>query len=550
MRRAEKSSHVRWYQVIARSAICLVSATFVADSNVVNAQPTFHQPSMFPVNNFSGTGPDAGLNGSGIPFQTSGNQNFYPASGHLPAAGFPLTTGYPFFVPGATFPISGGYPLVPGYAGWGPPLVAPPVYVRNRDGAVYIPPTLGNYGLWYDSLYGCVGPLPTYGFASPVWPGFGIVPSAMSFSAGYWNPGYTPFHFRSSASYSVVSPGSMRWSEMAIAPTQLPIFPDDGHGLPPGMKVTPVPEIPFDHEPQLPDDGGLPELPAGEPLLNEFPPLPREERVTTAAERLQSLRHQSSGDDSFRRRDYSSAEVFYGTAISSAPDRRAPWIRMAMLKIARSEFDMAARHLKTGLLLPAEKTRGWMQGTELLGANAADELTAQSVPLWDWVTASPLSSDRLLLAGAFQRFRGFDATGNELLAMAGHDGEELACVQALQSMIADAISESRPISTVDDLIRRQDNNKSSVSLTADEQPLPSRKAPPTKSAAASGGIYMRGSGTSRKSSTYVPATTSPLGDASSADEENSRSEKIPDAPPPPSPGPVPLVIPPIDIPSP
>lgn len=170
------------------------------------------------------------------------------------------------------------------------------------------------------------------------------------------------------------------------------------------------------------------------PLLNEFQAFPLVDSVSTLADKINSLRFQSTGDGAFRNENYEAAEAAYRAGIESAPDRRSLWFRMAFLMIAREDFPGAVQFLKTGLMMREDPTRSWVSAEELYGRRAADRTQKHAGKLWNWLAAQPLSSDRLLLAGTFQKFRGFGADAGELLDMASFDGPEAEYVAAVTAI--------------------------------------------------------------------------------------------------------------------
>lgn len=174
----------------------------------------------------------------------------------------------------------------------------------------------------------------------------------------------------------------------------------------------------------VPDVPPAPQPDADLPLLNEFPALPRSNRVSTLEEKMKSLRHQTAGDEAFRHERYADAVASYQSAIDAAPDRRAPWIRMALGEIAMKRFDFAIARLKTGLSMPDDAGRSWITAEELYGTQVAERARSHGLDLLNWLAERPASSDRLLLTGMFQQLRGHQEVAAELLTLSSHEGPE------------------------------------------------------------------------------------------------------------------------------
>ncbi|MFN9717220.1 MAG: tetratricopeptide repeat protein [Planctomycetota bacterium] len=187
--------------------------------------------------------------------------------------------------------------------------------------------------------------------------------------------------------------------------------------------LVPAPEAQGPVEP-VPDIPPVPQPDADLPLLNEFQPAPRSDRVSTLEQKMQSLRYQTVGDEAFRHERYADAVVSYQSAIDAAPDRRAPWIRMALGQIAMKHFDLAIARLKTGLSMPDDAGRSWITAEELYGVRVAERARSHGLDLLNWLSERPTSADRLLLTGMFQQLRGHDEVAAELLTMSSHDGPE------------------------------------------------------------------------------------------------------------------------------
>ena len=377
---------------------------------------------------------------------------------------FPL----PVVVPAPVF-ASPGFANVVGHG----LVVQPPLYLRNSDQALFAVPTVGYTGGFYDTAYGCVGPLPSYGFATPLWPGLGIVPSLLGWQYGFDQNINHPLML-SSAGYAIIPSGSRIVGQGNIFPDRSNIAVQSVPGMPANMRVdegfagfaipaspsvqmqleaienleqfpeavvadgvanTELQQQPWDigHLANFPADGSL----AEPPVINEFPAQPRMQKSVSVSDRIQSLRYQATGDASFRQGDYASAEVYYRTAMQTAPNRKAPYLRMAIVLISRQQFGKAASHLKTGLLIQDDPTRTWITAEELYGREAVFVTQQHAEPLWKWIEQKPLSGDRLLLGGVFQQLRGQSDTAEGFLQFALQNGSEAAFVAAAQTLNAD-----------------------------------------------------------------------------------------------------------------
>ena len=174
------------------------------------------------------------------------------------------------------------------------------------------------------------------------------------------------------------------------------------------------------------------------PLLDEFPLAPLPQITSTAADRVESLLLQAQGDQAFRRGDYASAKLAFETARQRAPQRAAVWFRLMLVYVALNEPAQAAGCLKTALNQPADGTRAWVSAREIYGSAGADspEALQHSEQLWGWLSERPMSADRLLLLGTFQKMRGYEGVAADILAMASHKGAEEDRVLAVRQLAA------------------------------------------------------------------------------------------------------------------
>ncbi len=281
--------------------------------------------------------------------------------------------------------------------------------------------------------------------------------------------------------------------------------------LQPGDLIVPPPPLPAEQDGAVVPDEPLLQMPGdGTPVLNEFDAVSREQKVSTLAEKIQSLRYQSSGDDAFQKADYATADVFYATAIKTAPDRRAPYLRMAISRIALSDFPEAVRYLKTGLAMESDASRPWVTAEELYGQKIAERARSHGGILWNWLAERPLSADRLLLAGTFQKLRGYDRTADQMLELATHKGTEALLVSQVQQL---ANHDVGPRSISDDLNHLIDQEPSRRASAATQEIQSAQQ----RSVEQSGGIFMRGG----------DKTTGPSGTARTSTLENAPPQPDP-----------------------
>lgn len=311
----------------------------------------------------------------------------------------------------------------------------------------------------YGSNHQWGGPL--FNGANPNLPGNVIAPTMLNLNMNV-NAQQAP---SSSASYLIVDPRLI--DQVAPAPGE--INP---------AQVPNVQEFAPGHQPH--NEQHAPVIQDGAPVLNEFGSEPRDKSTSTLSDKIQSLRYQASGDDAFRKEDYATADVFYATALKTAPDRRAPYFRMAFVRIALNDFPQAVRFLKTGLAMESDASRPWITAEELYESRVAERARSHSGPLWNWLSERPLSADRLLLAGTFQKLRGFDQTADQMLDMAYHEGPEAFLVEQVLQLVK---NDTGPRAISEDLDRMIDNesNQSKESDAAPQSPTDS-----------STGIFLKG----------------------------------------------------------
>ena len=262
-----------------------------------------------------------------------------------------------------------------------------------------------------------------------------------------------------------------------------------------GLNAEQIPDAPPATDPQVQT-----------PLLNEFEAFPRGSGDSSLPDKINSLRHQSIGDEAFRNEEYSKASESYKAGLSLSPDRRALWIRMAFVSIATENFADATRYLKTGLLTSPDATRAWISADELYGERAGERARSHGSKLWNWLAEEPLSSDRLLLGGTFQKLRGFDGAAAELLQMASHEGAEADAVASVMALAEGDIGQRAVSQQLGQMINesKRSNSAATVSRPGSAKPLLDTPVPGNSDSEA---IILRGSTESPTAAEGAPADT-------------------------------------------
>lgn len=257
---------------------------------------------------------------------------------------------------------------------------------------------------------------------------------------------------------------------------------------------------------QIPDAPPSPAPQMQTPLLNEFDAFPRGAGDSSLPDRINSLRYQSVGDEAFRNEDYSKASESYKAGLSLSPDRRALWIRMAFVSIATENFADATRYLKTGLLTSPDATRAWISADELYGERAGERARSHGSKLWNWLAEEPLSSDRLLLGGTFQKLRGFDGAAAELLQMASHEGAEADAVASVMALAEGDIGQRAVSQQLGQMINesKRSNSAATVSRPRSAKPVVDAPVPGNSDSEA---IILRGTTESSETAEGPPADT-------------------------------------------
>lgn len=396
----------------------------------------------------------------------------------------------------------GGYGVVNYGIGYGPAIFSTPVY--NYSPSVFGYGT-GVFSATFPSgnyvTNGYVGYVPNGGYdpwcnpflpyavgMNAYFPGAGIAPTVLMLNTNLnIQPILNVQSFAPTASScQLLDPRMID----AVAPAAAPngFNPNGAEDL-----VVPPPPMPPEPAvlPLIPNEPQLPVQPDDAQVLNEFHAVPRDQKISTLTEKIQSLRYQSSGDDAFHKSDYATADVFYTTAIKTAPDRRAPYLRMAMVRIALQDFPSAASYLKTGLEMESDASRPWFSVEELYGEKVAERTRSHGGPLWNWLAERPLSADRLLLAGTFQKLRGYGDVADQMLAMASHDGPEAKLVAEVVHL-SSADTGQRAISNdIEQLRSHAASNVSPVGQKTNDQAN-------EQTVKQAGGIFMRGKSTEAK----------------------------------------------------
>ena len=369
-----------------------------------------------------------------------------------------------------------GYPVI-----WSTPIYGYSPSVFGYGTGVFSPTfPSGNY-----VSNGYIGFVPSWGYnvggysgwpyatcLNPYFGGAAIAPTVLLLNMNVNMQPMVP----STASYSLIDPRMIDILAPAVDPHAIDLD---------GIEPAPVPQPPEPgNQPMLPEAPQLPIQTDGVPVLNEFNIVPRAQKISSLAEKIHSLRYQASGDDAFHKSDYATADVFYATAIKTAPDRRAPYLRMAMVRIALTDFPTATGYLKAGLAMESDASRPWCNAEELYGQKAAERARSHGGPLWNWLAERPMSADRLLLAGTFQKLRGYNKMADEMLALASHAGPEATLVSEVIELAANDIG---PRAVADDLEQMVEQASAQKESAGEQLRDPAGKSAVEKS----GGIYLR-----------------------------------------------------------
>lgn len=231
------------------------------------------------------------------------------------------------------------------------------------------------------------------------------------------------------------------------------VVPYLNQGLNVNLGTNVVPNPGFIQEAPLPNMM-QPTLPTGEDIsaqisideervVNEFPlaGAPTDTVESSTGQRIQSLRYQASADASYREADFASAEALYKSATREAPERQAPWLRLAFTQIQLNRNAEAVRSLKAALNRNDDPTAAWVSARVLTGASRSDRSLLSEEQLFDWLKQRPNSTDRLLLTAAWSEFRGSSSAARELLQIAKHAGLSNNLVRNLNAVIADSHEE-------------------------------------------------------------------------------------------------------------
>ena len=259
----------------------------------------------------------------------------------------------------------------------------------------------------------------------------------------YGGPLAAPLGYGNTYPTIIAPPIVIPYGGAMTAPNSNTVYPTPGFqpGAIQTFPATPTPVsppiAPVQPVPVPKQDGGellSQTIPVDEGLINnEFPASPVIPPKVVAADKIRSLRYQTTGDSSFRSSDYATAEVFYRSATKTAQDRRASWVRLAWAQVSQERFPEAVVSLKKALSLTGEAS-DWISGDELYGRQLTSNAVLQNEQLWKWLEQRPKSTDRLLLASAFQKMAGRTSTAYELFAEAKKLGLSLTLSNAYQQL--------------------------------------------------------------------------------------------------------------------
>lgn len=217
------------------------------------------------------------------------------------------------------------------------------------------------------------------------------------------------------------------------------------NNLPFTSPTAPVPFQEFAPAPGLPAAATLPN-PAGndsslsrtqpiddQPVRNEFPAVPRRQGSGNAADAIRALRYQTSGDMAARRGDWSSAEVFYQSALDTDPTRDATRLRLVWAQVRNADFPAAASQLKAVMRSDRIEADIWSSPEEVMGASESAAASTND-DLWQWLEQRPRSTDRLLLVASFEQFHSHYGTAAELMKAAERLGLDAQLVNAFHTL--------------------------------------------------------------------------------------------------------------------
>ncbi len=454
-----------------------------------------------PLGGFNASRPLGGVSfGNGFGTATYNSQNNFGVTTYGNTG-----VGYNHFNHGVGY----GYPVIwstpiynytPSVFGYGTGVFSPNFpsgnYVSN--GYIGFVPN-GVYNPWYNPW--CQAGWPYAVGVNSYFPGTAIAPTVLMLNMNLNMQAVEP----PAASYSLLDPRLIDQLAPAVDP----------NGMDPNaIEPPPIPQPPRpDEQLPLPDAPQLPVQPDGVPVLNEFDAMPRDQRVSSLTEKIQSLRYQASGDDAFHKSDYATADVFYATAIRTAPDRRAPYLRMAIARIALSDFPTAARYLKAGLMMESDASRPWCTAEELYGQKVAERARTHGGPLWNWLAERPMSADRLLLAGTFQKLRGYNKTADEMLTLASHEGPEAILVSEVTHLTETDIGQRAVSHDLERMIEQASAQPENTGESTTDRVM-------KRAVEQAGGIFMRGKSTATRTEPAAPAQQ-PIA-ASDIDSEEAR----------------------------
>lgn len=343
----------------------------------------------------------------------------------------------------------------PGNTSSSPPWTLRPTYNTSRSAASRYDASLNGRGR---SSYSVRVPS-TYSYSPPRSRSYSTYRGPVQYRSGlghyhvqtYGNPGLINNFYAPGYPTGFGYPG---YTGILAPPIVVPILGNTSGFLPPSMPFqqqvlppSPVTSNMIAPQPVLPPEQNgevlSQKIPVDEtPVVNEFG---RAAIVTetdvSAADRIRSLRYQTSGDSAFRKQDFASAEVFYKTAGKTAPVRRAPWLRLAWSQVAQQRYSNAVESLKKALALKDDPTNSWIDGEDLYGRQSAVLSSTHNDRLWEWLQQRPNSTDRLLLAASFQQLRGYSGIANELLLTATSTGLDKSLVDAFREVADDQLQQ-------------------------------------------------------------------------------------------------------------
>ncbi len=142
------------------------------------------------------------------------------------------------------------------------------------------------------------------------------------------------------------------------------------------------------------DDAGLGQPIKVRPTARRDPSLLE---PSTPGAQLRSARMQGIGDRFLRDRDFTAAEKSYRSAIESAPDRPEPYVRLALVKVARDDYRGAVAALREAITVDPRFPERAESLDLILGPEQHGTKVQLKQKVADWTKVNVRDADRLFL---------------------------------------------------------------------------------------------------------------------------------------------------------